>query len=423
MVSLGELKDRAYNNFTAPFRAIGSLFSSPSNGPKTPVPRKNVGDGPFRKKMMSDRPLLTDLFGELAYDQAGATALQKNQEPDDYYFDNPFNELPPSPVNPLGIFPDVEVKAGKVHVIEPWDPRVAAQTLKTDYRNGDVTQENRFWRTILDILPWTGTAARKRQLAQDLQNRYVKYATSGAKVTKVTKSNNLALLTLDNGDTVPVPLNSKTKQMLDSQGPEAVLKYMASQKADKIGDDLYKAIKQELENAPIGKKEIAMWIATSPYEKRLIDGDYRVDVNEKLPKTDPLNTNAAMFYGSIPAHAAKDPEMLKDLKQDGVPPSYVRSLKVAGDVAENNKNWVMGLTDTPNVAPDYGNAKVQDVAKWGAGTVMLTGSIWSAISGNVWLAVGLLIVGAAVLGFAIWESSRGGVNVRRRRVRKVYQKG
>ncbi|HID08944.1 TPA: hypothetical protein EYP13_01820, partial [Candidatus Micrarchaeota archaeon] len=91
---------------------------------------------PFRDKMMKDRPLLTSLFGELAYDQAGAVALQKNQEPDDMYIDIPLNELP---IPPVSIIPDIEIKKGEVGLVWPW--LQAPEVFQKDIERGDVTKE------------------------------------------------------------------------------------------------------------------------------------------------------------------------------------------------------------------------------------------------------------------------------------------
>ena len=379
---------------------------------------------PFRDKMMRDRPLLTDLFGELAYDQAGAVALQKNQEPDDYYFDNPLNELPPIPIPPINVLqmiPDVEVKGGKKKLVYPWIH--SHEVLRKDVERGDVTKENFFWRAVIDLLPFTTTTARKRQLAQELQNRYVKYMLEGAKVQDLNVEGNLAVLKLDNGDLVPVPLDGKGKKILQEKGPEALLKYASEQKADKIGDDLYKALKDIAQNAKIGKKEIMWWIATSPYEIRVVDNRFRNEVNPEKPKTDILNTNATEFYGRVVSEAAKDEELKQEMREQGVPKSYVRALEFAGDVVDNNRQWLRGLTDTPNVAPSYGNATMKDAATWGAGTVMLVGGVGSALGGNLLLGAALILIAALILGYAIWKGTQEGgsrVRPRRRRHHKVH---
>ncbi len=379
---------------------------------------------PFREKMMKDRPLLTDLFGELAYDQAGVAALQKNQEPDDTYIDVPLNEIvPPNPIFLPSLIPDIEVKKGEVRPVWPW--LEAPQTFRRDVERGDVTKENFFWRAVIDLLPFTTTTARKRQLAQELQNRYVKYMLDGAKVQDLNVEGNLAVLKLDNGDLVPVPLDGKGKKILQEKGPEALLQYASEQKADKIGKDLYNALKEIYENAPIGKREIGWWIATSPYEIRVVDNRFRNEVNPERPKTDILNTNATEFYGRAVSEAAKDEELKKSLQDDaGVPKSYVRALEFAGDVVDNNRQWLRGLTDTPNVAPSYGNATMKDAATWGAGTVMLVGGVGSALGGNLLLGAALILIAALILGYAIWKGTQEGDRYvrkeRRRRPRKGY---
>ena len=374
---------------------------------------------PFRDKMMKDRPLLTSLFGELAYDQAGAVALQKNQEPDDMYIDIPLNELP---IPPVSIIPDIEIKKGEVRPV--WPLSQAPEVFRKDIERGDVTKENFFWRALIDLSPLTTTTARKRQLAQELQNRYVKYALEGAKVKDHDVVGNLAVLRLGNGDTVPVPLDAKGKEILQEKGPEALLKYASEQKADKIGEDLYKALKDIAQNAPIGKKEIMWWIATSPYEIRVVDNRFRNEVDPDKPKTDVLNTNATEFYGRIVSEAAKDNELKQEMQEQGVPRSYVRALEFAGDVVDNNRQWLRGLTDAPNVAPSYGNATMRDAATWGAGTVMLVGGVGSALGGNLLLGAALILIAALILGYAIWKGTQeGGVHVReekRRRSRKGY---
>jgi len=377
---------------------------------------------PFRDKMMKDRPLLTDLFGELAYDQAGAVALQKNQEPDDYYFDNPLNELLPPYMNVLGAIPDIEVKKGEIRFVHPWNPLDTMETFRKDIERGDVTKENFFWRAVIDLLPFTTTTARKRQLAQELQNRYVKYMLEGAKVQDLNVEGNLAVLKLDNGDLVPVPLDEKGKKILQEKGPEALLKYASEQKADKIGDDLYRALKDIAQNAKIGKKEIMWWIATSPYEIRVVDNRFRNEINPEKPKTDILNTNATEFYGRVVSEAAKDEELKQEMQEQGVPKSYVRALEFAGDVVDNNRQWLRGLTDTPNVAPSYGNATMKDAATWGAGTVMLVGGVGSALGGNILLGAALILIAALIIGYAIWKGTQEGDRyVRKERHRRAHK--
>ena len=376
---------------------------------------------PFRDRMMKDRPLLTDLFGELAYDQAGAVALQKNQEPDDMYLDFPLNELPPNPTLPFTLMPDIEVKKGKARPVWPW--LQAGEVLQKDIKRGDVTKENFFWRAVIDLLPFTTTTARKRQLAQELQNRYVKYMLDGAKVQDLNVEGNLAVLKLDNGDLVPVPIDGEGNKILQEKGPEALLKYASEQKADKIGDDLYRALKDIAMNSPIGKKEILWWIDTSPYEIRVVDNRFRNEINPEKPKTDILNTNATEFYGGAIERASKDEELKNEMEKQGIPHPYVRSLEFAGDVVDNNRQWLRGLTDTPNVAPSYGNATMKDAATWGAGTVMLVGGMGSALGGNLLLGAALILIAALILGYAIWKGTQEGgsrVRPRRRRHQKVH---
>ncbi|NPA77045.1 MAG: hypothetical protein GXN93_04820 [Candidatus Diapherotrites archaeon] len=393
---------------------------------------------PYKDKLMKDRPALTGLFGELAYDKAGAAALQKNQEPDDFYITNPLKRMPnPLTVAAASLMPDLEVKSGKPQLVFSWD------IVQHDYKSGDMTKENAFWRTLLDILPFTSSDAGKRQLAQDLQNKYVKYALNGARILDYTVDGNVAVLKVQvpggdggfgagNGfggggahgtvqtDLVPVPLDGQAKQILQKQGPEALLKYASKQKVDKIGDDLYNALKNIAKQSSVGKSDVYWWIATSPYETTLVDGKFRNEVNEDLPKEDIRNTNAAEFYGKIVSNAAKDKQLQQEMEKNGVPKSYVQALQFAGDVSEDNQKWLFGLTDKPNVAPKYGNTTMKQAATYGAGTVMLIGGFGSAIGGNLWLGIALIAGAALLLGYLMWKSAKEGDTHVRRRSRKVY---
>ena len=83
--------------------------------------------------------------------------------------------------------------------------------------------------------------------------------------------------------------------------------------------------------------------------------------------------------------------------------------KIAGDTANQNAKWVRGLDVEPNVAPNFGNVKLESIAKYGPIAVGPAVVASTLLSGNLLLGLVLGIIGImfVILAWYLTREEKG----------------
>ena len=371
-----------------------------------------------KERLMKKRPMLTSVIGELTYDSTGAKTLRDLELKKVGYVIDPNSVLVNSPFllkdSVLCLLGDNEACSraharatdtvylkGNDTIVFEWHPGIIPVPMVIEYNYTKAELESK--KNPLAKIPIIGNIVKFFSGFQKVEpeSKYVlEQDYERGDLTKENKNARVFLASIPAFSTLTFD-----RQVLQDIAQEEAEKGNWKE-VDKIRETWYQNFKENYEKSwfDFTKSRKLWWYMTSPYETRLVDNKLRIEIDPSLKRTHIRNvvSTDAGVGGLVREGVNKDKEFWeKEAKEHKIPRTVIVTWEIAGDVANNNAKWVRGLDVQPNVAPNWENVKLRDVAKWGPAVVIPSAVASSLLSGNLMLGLLLGLAGMVIVLF-VW---------------------